>query len=286
MLQCTTQETPAEPRSIDLALASGRIRGRRWGSEGGRLTLLVHGLSANSRSFDAIAPELAKDGRSVVAIDLRGRGHSDVTGPGTYGWPAHAADVLAVATALGAETFDYVGHSMGAFIGMQVARTAPERVERLVLIDAVGVPEPASLVPIAAALARLGTVHRDADAYVAKVRDVGTIAPWGPVWEAHYRYDLVDVADGVTPRTSRAAVDEDLAYGGKQTPSEAWRHLVMPTLLLRASNPLGEGFIVRESDRDAFLLTAPRAISRDVAANHYGIMTHPHTVQSIRRFFS
>ncbi len=109
--------TPA--RAIELDLSSGRIRAHRFGPDDGKLTLCVHGLSANSRSYDYLGPELAAHGRSVVAIDLRGRGWSAITGLGTYGWSNHARDVLAVATALGAERFEYVGHSMGAFIGLE-----------------------------------------------------------------------------------------------------------------------------------------------------------------------
>ncbi len=282
MLQCTTQAH----RAIDLVVASGRLRALQSGHDGGRLTLAVHGLSANARSFDALAPEMARGRRAVVAIDLRGRGHSAITGPGTYGWTAHARDVLAVADAFRAESFDYVGHSMGAFIGMEVARLAPRRVGCLVLIDAAGRPEPEALVPIAKGLERLGSVHADADAYVAAVRGLGTVTPWHPTWEAHYRYDLVAAPSGVTPRTDRAAVMEDLAFGAAEDPRLRWAELVMPTLLVRASQPLGGGFVLTEADRDGVLRTAPRAVAVDVAANHYGVMTHADTAQSIRRFLS
>ena len=37
----------------------------------------------------------------LVAVDLRGRGRSEVTGAGTYGWRSHARDVLGVANAVG-----------------------------------------------------------------------------------------------------------------------------------------------------------------------------------------
>lgn len=272
------------PRAIDLELPSGRLRAHRHGPDGGRLTLCVHGLSANSRSFDLLGAELAAHGRSAVALDLRGRGWSAVTGLGTYGWRNHARDVLDAATALGAERFEYVGHSMGAFVGLEVARQAPARVERLMLLDAVGIPEPASLLPIAAALQRLGSVHPDADAYVAAVRRLGIVTPWSPAWEAHYRYDLVAVDGGVRPRTDRAAVFEDMAYGATQVPRGFWPDLSMPTLLVRAGLPLGAGYVVSAGDREDFLRRVPRAEAVDVEANHYGVMTHPDTAAAIRSF--
>ena len=45
----------------------------------------------------------------------------------------------------GAESFDLIGHSMGGFIGMTLAAQQPQRCSRLVLIDALGVPEPSAL---------------------------------------------------------------------------------------------------------------------------------------------
>ncbi len=275
-----------EPREMDLELTSGRIRAHRFGPDDGKLVMCIHGLSANSKSFDFLAPEISVDGRSAVAIDLRGRGWSVISGMGTYGWRNHARDILEAATALGAETFDYVGHSMGAFIGMEVARMAPERVKRLVLIDAVGLPEPAALVPILAAVQRLGSTHADAEAYVAAVKKLGIITPWSPVWEAHYRYDLVAAASGVKPRTDRNAVLEDMAYGATQTPRAFWPDLTMKTLLLRSGVPLGEGFIVSVQDQADFIHRAARARCIEIDANHYGIMTHEKTATSIRSFLT
>ena len=200
-----------------------------------------------------------------------------MTPPGTYGWSNHARDVLAVADALGVERFDYVGHSMGAYIGMALAKQAAERVRRMVLIDAVGLPEPRSLVPIAAAVRRLGAVHPSADAY---------IDPWSGYWERHYRYEIVTTSGGVRSRTDSSAVLEDMVYAGTQSPRALWPALGMETLLLRAARPLGGGFIVSESDRDAFVATAPRARVAEIDANHYGVVMHDETGRQIAGFLS
>ena len=247
--------------------------------------LCVPGLSANSRSFDYLAAELAAAGHRVVAVDLRGRGLSSVTGPGTYGWNNHAKDLLDAATALGAERFSLAGHSMGAFVGMVVARRAPQRVRRLALIDAAGIPEAASVQPILTAVQRLGAVYPSVDEYLARVRSIGTV-PWDEVWERHYRYDLVPTPGGVRSRTDRGAVFEDMAYGATQHPPDLWGTLAMRTLLLRAAVPLGAGFIVSAGDRDRFLATVGGSTAVDVDANHYGIINHPTTAVAIRSFLA
>jgi pimeloyl-ACP methyl ester carboxylesterase len=276
-----------EPVQIDVRVPSGTLRAHRFGAPGGKLVIACHGLSANSRSYDAIGAALGKGDRTVVALDLRGRGYSPITAPGTYGWPAHARDLVAAAEALGADQFDFVGHSMGAFIGLEVAHIAKKRLRRLALIDACGLPEPASLPPILAAVQRLGHSHADADTYVSAVRKLGIIEPWAPTWETHYRYDLIPAErGGVCARTDRAAVFEDITYGSMQDPKERWLGIFCPTLLLRAARKLGDGFLVSLADRDKFVATLPRATSVDIDANHYGIMTSPETISALETFFA
>ena len=68
---------------VDLTLPSGRIRARLWGDDGAPLLLCVHGLSANLCGFTYLAESLASRDRRVVAIDLRGRGRSEITPPGS-----------------------------------------------------------------------------------------------------------------------------------------------------------------------------------------------------------
>ena len=93
---------PAGYEDRDISVASGRLRVRRWGAADAPAVVCVPGLSANLCGFDRLAEQLAGDTLQLLAIDLRGRGGSEVTGPGTYGWPNHARDVLAVADAAGA----------------------------------------------------------------------------------------------------------------------------------------------------------------------------------------
>src|SRR5689334_13087521 len=70
---------------LDLQLDSGRLHAQRFGDPGAPLILAVHGLSANMHAFDRIAPQLVGGReRQLVALDLRGRGGSDLTPQGTY----------------------------------------------------------------------------------------------------------------------------------------------------------------------------------------------------------
>ena len=56
----------------------------------------------------------------------------------------HAADVLATMDDLGIERAAVMGQSMGAVVAVYLSRQAPQRVDRLILLDpAMGVPSPA-----------------------------------------------------------------------------------------------------------------------------------------------
>ncbi|GAC1540212.1 MAG: alpha/beta hydrolase [Polyangiales bacterium] len=251
--------------------------------------LCVHGLSANSRGYDPLGRVLAAAGRTAFALDLRGRGFSMCSGPGTYGWPSHALDLLAVADRLDAPQFDLVGHSMGAFVSMQLASLEASRIRRLVLIDGLGVPEAAAMPKIFASVQRLSSTYDTVEEYLARVRSLGTVEPWSDDWERYFRYDIVSTPGGhVRPRTSAAAVMEDAMYGSSHDPRALWPGLTMPTLIVRATHPLGDpgGFIVSASDRDTLLARAPAARGVEVDANHYGVLMHPDTLTAIREFLA
>lgn len=274
---------------VDLIFDVGPLRALRWGPEDGAAVICVPGLSANARSFDAISERLARRGRQIVALDLRGRGFSPATSSSMQsGWRGHALDVLAAAKKLGFDRFDLIGHSMGAFVSMQTAALEPGRIRRLVLIDGAGVPEPGVVPPILAAVQRLGAVYPSAEAYCALARKSGAAVPWEELWKDHYLYDLEPVAGGVSPRTSKEAVLADVLYGAGQNPKLFWPLLRMPTLLLRAAQPLlpGTGFVVGESLRDAFLAAAPSAEAVEIDANHYGVMAHPDALRAIDDFLA
>lgn len=271
---------------VSLALPAGTLRGRALGRDG-PLALGLPGLAANHCSFDPLGEALARD-RRVVALDLRGRGRSPDTGEGTYGWERHARDALAAASALGFARVDLVGHSMGGFVAMQAAALAPERIDRVVLIDAAGPPERAALVAIGRVLSRLGRTFPSADAYVEAIRAEGVIEPWSAAWERSLRYELETGPWGVRSRTSREAVGADAAWGAAHDPRRLWPALSMPVLLVRATRPLTPqgGLIVRAVDRDALAARSPTAETVEVVANHYGVMGHETTLRAVREFLA
>ena len=123
----------------DLRLPDVTLHYQTWGqpTTPERAVVLIHGLTASQMEFAEMGPALALEGWYAIALDLRGRGLSSKPAHG-YNIAFHAADVLALCDALNLDTANIVGHSLGAVIGMYLAAIAPQRVRKLVLIDAGG----------------------------------------------------------------------------------------------------------------------------------------------------
>jgi len=277
-------------QDFDVTVERGRLRARRFGHPGATPALCIPGLSSNSRAFDALGESIASRGGEAIAFDLRGRGWSDITASGTYGWERHARDILEAADALGIRSFDLVGHSMGAYIGMVAASLDREhRIRRLVLVDAAGIPTMSSLRAIGAGVQRLNATFADADAYVDAVRAAGLVTPWNAYWERHYRYDLVASDGAVASRTAYAAIAEDSAYGATHNPRVLWPKFTVPTLLLRAAVPLGpasDGYVLTRADYAAFLSRRPGRRGAEIAENHFGILCAPAACTEIVTFLA
>src|SRR3990170_1232221 len=103
-------------------------------------TLLLHGIGNYGRYWDFFADAVAGRLR-LVATDARGHGESGRPADG-YTPDEFIADALAVLDALAIERALVVGHSMGGTHAIRLAAAHPDRVERLVVVDAG--PEPMS----------------------------------------------------------------------------------------------------------------------------------------------
>ena len=104
---------------------------REWGS--GDPLILVHGLGMSGALWKHQVDAFSAHCR-MIAIDLRGFGQSSrPSTPGAYAIEALAEDVVGVADHMGLERFDFLGTSMGGFVGQALALARPERCRRLVL---------------------------------------------------------------------------------------------------------------------------------------------------------
>lgn len=124
-----------QPRSMNWEVNKLQLAGLCWGEPGDRPLLALHGWLDNAASFAFLAPRLA--GHHVVALDLTGHGKSARrSADASYQIWDDLPEILGVMDALGWDSCDLLGHSRGAIISTLLASAFPERVRRLVLLDA------------------------------------------------------------------------------------------------------------------------------------------------------
>ena len=124
-------------RELAIDTPLGRIAGLHAGTPGAPRVLALHGWLDNAASFLPLAPCLG--GIELVAIDMPGHGRSAHLPAGAdYSFAGALANLLDVADALGWDRFAVLGHSMGGAIGSLLAAACPERVTRLLAIEAIG----------------------------------------------------------------------------------------------------------------------------------------------------
>ena len=136
---------PASPTEVSFATEDGGVVYGALSGVGERAVVLVHGARFTKESWAPQAERLASAGLRVLAIDLRGRGHSR-GGPGANSEKEVQLDVLAAVRYLHTEGVRSVSVVGGSFGGWAAARAAvlasAGEIERLVLLAASPIENP------------------------------------------------------------------------------------------------------------------------------------------------
>jgi lipase len=103
-----------------------------WGDPRGEPLVCLHGMTGYAGVYQRLAEERWSEHR-VLAFDLRGHGRSGWEPPWTFA--THVADLVETSEALGLSTADWVGHSFGGRLVLELAAVHPQLVRRAVLLD-------------------------------------------------------------------------------------------------------------------------------------------------------
>jgi lipase len=103
-----------------------------WGDPRGEPLVCLHGVTGYAGVYQRLAEERWSE-RRVLAFDLRGHGRSGWEPPWTFA--THVADLVETSEALGLSTADWVGHSFGGRLVLELAAVHPQLVLRAVLLD-------------------------------------------------------------------------------------------------------------------------------------------------------
>ncbi|MFM0299440.1 alpha/beta hydrolase [Paraburkholderia sediminicola] len=132
----TSTRTGMRYRSIELDGLD--IFYREAGPRDAPVVLLLHGFPSSSRMYATLMPLLAQDYR-VIAPDYPGFGHSSAPAPDAFKYTFdHLAEVMARFTdALELKRYTLVMQDYGGPVGFRLALSNPERIEALVVQNAV-----------------------------------------------------------------------------------------------------------------------------------------------------
>jgi magnesium chelatase accessory protein len=106
---------------------------RGTAAEGTQTFVLLHGLMGSAETFQPLLAEMPRDSH-IIALDMPGSGLSDRRDDLAASMPATAAFIEKFLQALDLKKPCLVGHSHGAAVALRLARTAPNRIQSLVLL--------------------------------------------------------------------------------------------------------------------------------------------------------
>lgn len=124
-----------EPHDRYVQINGLRLHYLEWGQRSLPLLLLLHGLTLHARIWGNFAAYFSQD-YHIVALDQRGHGESQWSEEMAYSIEDHFSDIATLIESLDPDHLTIVGHSMGGRNALFYAACCPQRIERLITIDA------------------------------------------------------------------------------------------------------------------------------------------------------
>ncbi len=107
----------------------------------GKSIVLLHGKNFNGAYWERLAKDLSSQGWRVIMPDQIGFGKSSKPEHYQYSFALLASQTRDLLDSLGVEKFAMLGHSMGGMLAARLSLMEPERVEKLVLLNPIGLED-------------------------------------------------------------------------------------------------------------------------------------------------
>jgi pimeloyl-ACP methyl ester carboxylesterase len=134
-----TYQVRRAPQTETVVLRGLKFQLYRWQGADPHPTVLVHGWGDTSETWQFVVDH-SSPARSWVAMDMRGFGRTQRPDDG-YWFPDYLADLDALLDHLSPDApVDLVGHSMGGNVVMLYAGARPQRVRKVISLEAFGLP--------------------------------------------------------------------------------------------------------------------------------------------------
>ncbi len=113
----------------------------------GHAVLLMHGKNFAGSSWERTAKDLLDDGYRVIIPDQIGFGKSSKPEHYQFSFSALATNTSNLLDEIGADTVTVVGHSMGGMLASRFTLMFPDRAEKLILVNPIGLEDWQHVVP-------------------------------------------------------------------------------------------------------------------------------------------
>lgn len=245
-------------------------------SANGKVVVLFHGKNFSAAYWTTTIRALNQAGYRVIAPDQVGFGKSSKPEAYQYSFAGLSTNTRELLESLGVERSAIVGHSMGGMLATRYALTFPEAVERLVLVNPIGLEDYAALVPYRPVDF---WYRRELENTPDKIREYQKNSYFAGVWKPEYE-PLIELSAGFTrhPDYPRVAWASALTYDMilTQPIAGALPSLKVPTLLiigLRDRTALGKDLVPPEQREQLgrYEELAPRAASAIPGAKLVGL---------------
>ena len=107
----------------------------------GQTVVLLHGKNFGSNYWEQVAEALAEKGFRVIMPDQIGFGKSSKPQAYQFSLQALAENTQGLLKSLGVKKYAVVGHSMGGMLAIRYALMYPKQIERLVLLNPLGLED-------------------------------------------------------------------------------------------------------------------------------------------------
>lgn len=228
----------------------------------GEPLLLVHGMGSASTAWSLIRDELARN-FTVVTVDLPGHGATPLITGAPMDPHSLALATLHEMAELGFESFHVVGNSLGGWIALEMASSAPERVKSVTGLAPAGLwLNPYNVRYPATALARF------------LARTTSKLAPTALHFEAARKLGFFDVSPRWNEFSYELCLDAVNAMAKADGYYPAWDGMLMKRFDGKIPTSIPVTIIFGDSDRT---LPATTCQERSIAPAHAKWIIFPDT---------
>ena len=215
----------------NLRMAFMDVKPKKGSSEKEETIVLLHGKNFSGAYWERTIRDLSADGYRVIVPDQIGFGKSTKPENLNYSFQQLAAWTDALLDKQGVQNYALVGHSMGGMLATRMALMYPDKVEKLALINPLGLEDWKTMAPYTSIDENYKTeLKASPDTIRAYQRDHYFRGEWKPEYEP-----LIEILGGWMrhkdyPRVAwNAALTSDMIF--TQPVLYEFKNLTQPTLL-------------------------------------------------------